>query len=426
MLAVDFGALPPEVNSGLMYTGPGSGSMLAAAAAWDGVAAVLDSAAAVYGSVIAGLTLDSWLGPASASMAAAAAPYAGWLGAATALAQQTATQARTAAAAYEAAFGATVPPPLIAANRVQLTSLAATNILGLNSPAIEALQAEYAEMWAQDAATMFGYAATSETASTLAPFTQPWHVTDPGGAETQASAVAAAAGSAAATNVQAALEQLAAAVPQTLQALTASNPLASALSAQPAQGIVIPTPIGELDAIALYIATISTISLGAGITNATVNTSRPWNVGGGSNTTNNDQGPDQRDQPGSDTGAMLSAPAPGWGAGPAAAGVSQAAMVGALSVPHSWTMQAPEIKLAVESLPSSSVGAAPTDLGGAPAGLLSGMALAGLAGRGIAGAGTPSSSAAAEEEDRESQRKPTVVVIQKPPPATGPPGSRPL
>ncbi len=36
---MDFGALPPEINSGRMYSGPGCGSMLAAAAAWDGLAA---------------------------------------------------------------------------------------------------------------------------------------------------------------------------------------------------------------------------------------------------------------------------------------------------------------------------------------------------------------------------------------------------
>ncbi|WP_264069201.1 PPE family protein, partial [Mycolicibacter terrae] len=33
---MDFGMLPPEVNSGRMYVGPGSSPMMAAATAWDG------------------------------------------------------------------------------------------------------------------------------------------------------------------------------------------------------------------------------------------------------------------------------------------------------------------------------------------------------------------------------------------------------
>jgi PPE-repeat protein len=37
--ALDFAALPPEINSARMYTGPGSGPMLAAASAWHGLAA---------------------------------------------------------------------------------------------------------------------------------------------------------------------------------------------------------------------------------------------------------------------------------------------------------------------------------------------------------------------------------------------------
>ena len=80
---MDYGALPPEINSARMYSGPGSASMLAASAAWDGLATELRSAAASYSSAISGLTTE-WLGPSSASMSAAAAPYAAWL-AATAL-----------------------------------------------------------------------------------------------------------------------------------------------------------------------------------------------------------------------------------------------------------------------------------------------------------------------------------------------------
>ena len=45
---MDFALLPPEVNSARMYAGPGSGPMLAASAAWDGLAADLESTAASY------------------------------------------------------------------------------------------------------------------------------------------------------------------------------------------------------------------------------------------------------------------------------------------------------------------------------------------------------------------------------------------
>ncbi|HEU0191955.1 MAG TPA: PPE domain-containing protein, partial [Mycobacterium sp.] len=45
---MDFGVLPPEVNSGRMYAGPGSGPMMAAAAAWDELAGELESAASSY------------------------------------------------------------------------------------------------------------------------------------------------------------------------------------------------------------------------------------------------------------------------------------------------------------------------------------------------------------------------------------------
>jgi PPE-repeat protein len=91
---MDFGALPPEINSGRMYSGPGCGSMLAASAAWDGLAADLHSTAGSYQSVISDLTGAAWLGPASVAMAAAAAPYVSWLTTTAALCEQAATQAR--------------------------------------------------------------------------------------------------------------------------------------------------------------------------------------------------------------------------------------------------------------------------------------------------------------------------------------------
>ena len=98
---MDFGALPPEVNSGLMYAGAGSGPMVAAAAAWDGLAAELGSAATSYRAVVSELTGHSWLGPSSAMMAASAAPYVAWMDTTAGQAEQTANQARSAVAAYQ-------------------------------------------------------------------------------------------------------------------------------------------------------------------------------------------------------------------------------------------------------------------------------------------------------------------------------------
>jgi PPE-repeat protein len=43
---VDYGVLPPEINSGRMWGGPGSASLAASAAAWQALAADLGSAGA--------------------------------------------------------------------------------------------------------------------------------------------------------------------------------------------------------------------------------------------------------------------------------------------------------------------------------------------------------------------------------------------
>ncbi|GFG75778.1 PPE family protein [Mycobacterium botniense] len=170
---IDFAMLPPEINSARMYSGPGAAPMLAAASGWSKLAADLRSAASSYASVISALTTSSWLGPASASMAAAAAPFVGWMNTTATQAEQTAAQAQSAANAYESAYAATVPPAMIAANRAQLAALQATNVLGQNAPAIAATEAEYEQMWAQDAAAMYGYASASTAATQLTPFTAP-------------------------------------------------------------------------------------------------------------------------------------------------------------------------------------------------------------------------------------------------------------
>jgi PPE-repeat protein len=211
----DFGAFPPEVNSAKMYAGPGSTSLLSAAGAWDGLASELRSQAANYTSIVSNLTGEGWRGQASTAMAAAAAPYTAWMNRTAAQAEQTANQAMAAASAYEAAFGMTVPPPVIAANRTQLASLVATNLLGQNGPAIAATEAQYGQMWAQDAAAMYGYAAQSATATQVPSFTTAPQTTAPGALAGQAAATTQATG----TSTQASLSQLTSAVPTTLQGM---------------------------------------------------------------------------------------------------------------------------------------------------------------------------------------------------------------
>lgn len=202
---MDYAALPPEINSLRIYTGPGSAPMRAAAAAWGGLSAELHSAVASYEAVIAELTAQAWLGPASEALTRAAARYVAWMTETAAQIDHTAAQANAAAAAYDAAHSATVPPSVVGANRVQLQLLIATNVLGTNTAAIAANEAEYAEMWAQDAAAMYAYAAASAAATGLAPFQAPPQTSNPAGPASQAATEATSSSS----DIQSLLSQLA-------------------------------------------------------------------------------------------------------------------------------------------------------------------------------------------------------------------------
>src|SRR6201987_3441578 len=188
-------AFPPEINSGRMYPGPGSGSMRAAAAAWEGLASELQSTVSSYSSVIDGLTSGSWVGPSSLNMAAGVTPYLTWMQGTAAQAAEAATQATAAATAYETAFAAHVPPTEIAANRTQLAQLVATNIFGQNTAAIAATEVQYAEMWAQDALAMDSYAGSSAAGAHVTPFPQAPQITNAAGVASQAAAVTQAAAS---------------------------------------------------------------------------------------------------------------------------------------------------------------------------------------------------------------------------------------
>jgi len=206
-----------------MYAGAGPGAMVAAAAAWDGIATELSSVAAGYHAVVSELTGGPWVGPSSMTMAAAVTPYMSWVNTTATQAELTASQLGSAVAAYEAAFAATVPPAEIEVNRALLAALVATNILGQNTPAIAATEALYAEMWAQDAMAMYGYAGASALATKLMPFNTPPQTTDQAGTATQAAAVSQASASAAGPSIQSGLSQAMNLVPGVLQSLSSGG-----------------------------------------------------------------------------------------------------------------------------------------------------------------------------------------------------------
>ncbi|OBJ20172.1 PPE family protein [Mycobacterium sp. 1245801.1] len=362
-----FGALPPEVNSGRMYCGPGCGSILAASAAWDGMAADLHYTAAAYGSVISDLTSAAWLGLASVSMAAATAPYVSWLTTTAALCEQAATGARAAATAYQAAFAMTVPPPVVAANRAQLMVLIATNILGQNAPAIAATEAEYGEMWAQDAAAMYEYAGASAAASAVPPFTSPPPTTNPAGA------------------IMSTGSQLLSAVPNALQGLALSPATAPSLSSF-SQLLSFLSPVN----LGVSSAATAITSTGTGGSYAGLGYAVHYDPEGASKM---DAILERLGAPpaGSAAGGLASVGSAGPGAGSGAspvmtAGLGRASSIGALSVPPHWAAATPTIRSVAVTWPNALPGAIPTVLATSPENMLDEMLLASMAVRGIRGA----------------------------------------
>jgi PPE-repeat protein len=392
---MDFGFLPPEVNSGRMYAGPGPGPMLAAAAAWDGLASELSSTASSYQSVVEGLTSGAWQGPSSASMTAAAAPYVTWMNASAAQAEETANQARTAAVAYETAFAATVPPPVIAANRALLMTLIATNILGQNIPAIAATEAHYMEMWAQDAAAMYAYAGSSATASQLTPFTEPPQTTNTAAPALQSGAVSQAS-TLSGSNTVTQLSQLTTSVPSVLQSLSTTSTTTNAASTAASTGLSLP-PVPP--ALTAWNNIFSTIASGPySLQGLTSIPGGPFlSFGQVYSYAQNGQGLAAFNTPKVISGALapLTSGGPhlssaGFGGAPASGAMGRAALVGSMSVPQGWTEAAPALRSLASVLPAN-LAAAPAASVAGEGGVFGQMALSSLAGRAVAASAFSSS-----------------------------------
>lgn len=381
-MPTDFAIYPPEINSLRMYTGPGPGPMLAAAQAWAALADELYAAATASQSVVSDLTQTAWSGPSSEAMSASAERHVQWLNASAAQAEHTTFQAQMAAAAYEAAFAATVPPAVVAANRSLLALLVATNFLGQNTPAIAATEGLYAEMWAQDAMAMYTYAGSSAAAVMLTPFSSPRQTVDPGAIAGQAAAVAG--------NVAGQAQNAISVVPQALSVLAAPAEsgdfgllaaLVTLLLVAPGDfaGVIVLAPIDVLTGFAeVPGASFTTLSgLLDDKTFSHYNGEQPW--------------PGDGPAPLWAFPAPLSNPPAGVLSAPATtAALGEANLVGKLSVPAGWTVAAPEVRAVAFSTPLTAVPPAAAALeGGAPG---FGQALAGQAMVGQAMGGSPPSN----------------------------------
>ncbi|CAM4402985.1 putative PPE family protein PPE42 [Mycobacterium basiliense] len=331
-MVLGYAWLPPEINSARIFSGAGSGPLFTAASAWDGLATDLYASASSFESVITGLAAGPWSGPASVSMAAAAAPYMTWLGVAAGQAESAANQARAAATAFEAALSATVHPAAVTANRMSLTSLVATNFLGQNTPAIAANEFDYLEMWAQDVAAMVGYhGGATSVAAALTPFSGP--PLDLAGWASQVGAQVVGAATTASAALSTPAQSLVAAVPTAMSALQ-SLPLSSLSPLMYPLSMAI-SPLTNMMSNAMRTST-------AGLASAT--TELPASAAKAAD-------------------ASLAAIKPLGGAGlgsAVAAGLGQARMVGAVSVPPTWE----------GSMPTRMASSALSGLGGAglPAG----------------------------------------------------------
>jgi PPE-repeat protein len=385
---MSFSLIPPDINSALMFSGAGSGPLLEASAAWNSLAADLESTATQYQTLVTNLVTGSWLGPSSAQMASATAPYIAWLQGTAATAAQTGAQAQAAAAAYQSAYASMVPLPAIEANRTELATLVANNFLGQNTGAIATNEAEYLDMWIQDALAMDTYQVNSQAASALPAHSAAPQVASGAVPAAAAAATPAASSSSVVTGLLGDFADLfgvtgsAASGPASLGSAdivswlgtvatsVAANPSAALL---PVQATYYMGMLGSTPA-RMFMSSGSSASSSAESTLASTSDTLMANVG------------KFVDGKLASVTAGVGGQLRSWGSSIAAT-MAHAQHLGGLTVPNAWHGLAPEMSRAAPVLPATSV-AAPQMTHGLPSSPFSQGLMGALAGRGMSTMGS--------------------------------------
>ncbi len=390
-MTIDLGALPPEVASTLIYSGPGSTPLVAAASAWNALAAELSSAAVGYENVVTQLTGEEWLGPASTSAADAVSPYVEWVTNTAVQAEQAASQAGSAAAAFETVLASVVPPEAVLTNRAELTQLFSTNVLGQNTGLIQELESQYSQFWAQNSAALYSYAAASASASQLPKISAAPQVANPAAVATQGATAAATSVSSIQQQLNKLISQLATQLANLAGPLyspfqaegnylsSATGPLSFAwkflfgTSAFPSTLSAFLTDYSPYASFFYYTEGLPNFSIG--IANFLTQTAKTTGALGGAAAS-------------AAAAIPKTAPALGGALGSAAAHVAgslgTAPSVGRLSVPVAWNAALPGAHAGPAAIPVSNIREAPDAAAG---NLLGGMPLAGVGAGGHAGSG---------------------------------------
>ncbi|QEX91294.1 PPE family protein PPE59 [Mycobacterium tuberculosis] len=152
--------IPAEYISNIIYEGPGADSLSAAA---EQLRLMYNSANMTAKSLTdrLGELQENWKGSSSDLMADAAGRYLDWLTKHSRQILETAYVIDFLAYVYEETRHKVVPPATIANNREEVHRLIASNVAGVNTPAIAGLDAQYQQYRAQNIAVMNDYQSTA-------------------------------------------------------------------------------------------------------------------------------------------------------------------------------------------------------------------------------------------------------------------------